>query len=138
MTDPRFTTVVYDTEELLNVVDIDEIGDVETLLMFLFARPVGVAEVWNPDREENSLDVVIQGNDEAVGFILDFPLSVVELARACGHAAEGIGPHEVVASHAHNAPQVTALDDDELVTALQSALGKVRLFNMMDDAGTSK
>lgn len=61
MTDTRFTTVVDDTEELLNVVDIDGIGDVETLLMFVFARPIGVEEVWNEDRDETSFEVVVQG-----------------------------------------------------------------------------
>lgn len=71
MTDTRFTTVVDDTEQLLDVVDIDDIGDVETLLMFFFARPVAVEEVWDADRDETSLEVVLQGNDEAISATFD-------------------------------------------------------------------
>ena len=40
--DPRFTTVYGDLDELLNLVDIDDVGDVETLLMFVFDRRIGV------------------------------------------------------------------------------------------------
>lgn len=132
MTDTRFTAVVDDTEELLNVVDIDDIGDVETLLMVLFARPVVVEEVWNLDRAETSLEVVIQGNDEAIGSTFDFPLSVIGLVRSCAHTANDLGPYGVDASQADDASHVAALDDDQLVTALQGALGKVRLFNLME------
>ena len=40
MTDTRFSTVFDSTADLLSGVDIDEVGDIETLLMFLFARPM--------------------------------------------------------------------------------------------------
>ena len=129
MTDTRFTTVVDDTEELLSVVDIDGIGDVETLLMFLFARPVGVEEVWNEDRDETSLEVVVQGNDEAIGSTFDFPLSIVDLVRSCAQTVDDCEAYGADDS----APNVRALAVDELITVLQGALGKVRLFNMMDD-----
>jgi hypothetical protein len=36
--DPRFTTNVDDLDELLSVVDVDNIDDVETLLMYLLER----------------------------------------------------------------------------------------------------
>ena len=133
MTDTRFTTVVDDTEELLNVVDIDGIGDVETLLMFLFARPIGVEEVWNEDRDETSLEVVVQGNDEAIGCTFEFPLSIVDLVRSCAQTVDDFEPYAADDSQTEGAPNVRALADDELITVLQGALGKVRLFNMMDD-----
>lgn len=129
MKDTRFTTVVDDTEELLSVVDIDGIGDVETLLMFLFARPVGIEEVWNEDRDETSLEVVVQGSVEAIGSTFDFPLSIVDLVRACAQTVDDFEPY----GPDDSAPNVRALADDELITVLQGALGKVRLFNMMDD-----
>lgn len=133
MTDTRFTTVVDDTEELLNVVDIDGIGDVETLLMFLFARPVGVEEVWNDDRDKTSLEVIVQGNNEAIGSTFDFPLSVIDLVRSCAQTVDDFEPYGADGSQTDDAPNVTALADDELITVLQGALGKGRLFNMMDD-----
>ena len=133
MTDTRFTTVVDDIEELLNVVDIDGVGDVETLLMFLFARPIGVEEVWNEDRDETSLEVVVQGNDEAIGCTFEFPLSIVDLVRSCAQTVDEFEPFGADDSQTEGAPNVRALADDELITVLQGALGKVRLFNMMDD-----
>lgn len=133
MTDTRFTMVVDDTEELLNVVDIDGIGDVETLLMFLFARPIGVEEVWNEDRDETSLEVIVQGNDEAIGCTFEFPLSIVDLVRSCAQTVNDFEPYGADHSQTEGAPNVRALADDELISVLQGALGKVRLFNMMDD-----
>ncbi|MCM3513836.1 hypothetical protein [Nocardioides sp. P86] len=132
MTDTRFTTVVDDTEGLLNVVDIDGIGDVETLLMFLFARPIGVEEVWNEDRDETSLEVVVQGSDEAIGSTFDFPLSVVELVRSCAQTVDDFEPY----GEDDSAPNLRLLAENELIAILQGALGKVRLFNMMDDGGS--
>lgn len=133
MTDARFTTVVDDTAELFNVVDIDGIGDVETLLMFLFARPIGVEEVWNENRDETSLEVVVQGNDVAIGCTFEFPLSIVDLVRSCAQTVDDFEPYGTEDSQTGCAPNVRALADDELITVLQGALGKVRLFNMMDD-----
>ena len=133
MTDTRFTTVVDDTEELLNVVDIDGVGDVETLLMFLFARPIGVEEVWNEDRDETSLEVVVQGNDEAIGCTFEFPLNIVDLVRSCAQTVDDFEPFGAADSQTEGAPNVRALADDELITVLQGALGKVRLFNVVDD-----
>lgn len=133
MTDTQFTTVVDDIEELLNVVDIDGVGDVETLLMFLFARPIGVEEVWNEDRDETSLEVVVQGNDEAIGCTLEFPLSIVDLVRSCAQTVDDFEPFRADDSQTEAAPNFRALADDELNTVLQGALGKVRLFNMMDE-----
>lgn len=138
VTDTRFTTVVDDPEQLLDVVDIDDIGDVETLLMFLFARPVGVEEVWDTDREETSLEVVLQGNDEAISSTFDFPLSVIELVRSCAHTVDDLGPYGDQVLQGDDGPDVTVLGDDGLITVLQGALGKVRIFNMIGDGELSK
>lgn len=53
MTDTRFETVFEDTDDLLGGVDVDEIGDVETLLMFLLRgqwwwRRCGTTKVSHP------------------------------------------------------------------------------------------
>lgn len=133
MTDARFTTDFDDLHDLLSLVDVDEVGDIETLLMFLFARPIVVEEVWDDDGVPTSLDVIVQGNDESIGSVYDFPMSVMELVRSCAEAAAELGPY------AWNDPtpseetqDVVAMGDAELITALQQALGAVRLFNLMD------
>ena len=98
MTDTRFETVYEDTDGLLDGVDVDEIGDVETLLMFLFARPVVVDEVWDDEGVTPSLEVIMQGNDEAIGSVYAFPLSIIELTRSCAETADGSAPTPETAS----------------------------------------
>lgn len=134
MTDTRFSTVVDDAESLLEVVDVDEVGDIETLLMFLFARPVHVAEVGDDDAAAAAaLEVVITGNDEAIGTAYEFPLSVISLARACAETVDELGVFTRDGfAEAEAPPDVSVMSDTELIAALQQALGQVRFFNMME------
>ena len=132
MTDTRFETVFEDTDDLLGGVDVDEIGDVETLLMFLFARPVVVEEVWDDEGVAPSLEVIMQGNDEAIGSVCAFPLSIIDLTRACAETVDELGPYTRDGVAAEETPDVSAMSDGELITALQQALGKVRVFNVLD------
>ncbi len=132
MTDPRFTTVFDGADDLLSVVDVDEVGDIETLLMFLFDRPVGVEEAWDDDGVATGLDVLVRGNAEDIGSVYEFPMSILELARACAQTADEIGPFARNGTAPAEAPSVLGMGDAELITALQQALGKVRLFNMME------
>jgi len=133
MADTRFTTIVNDADDLLSVIDVDVLGDVETLLMFLFARPIAVAEAWDGHAEEAALEVVVQGNDTAVGITFDFPLTMIELARSCASSVDELGPYSKEGFAMNDAEGILAMNDAELITALQQALGQVRLFNMMDD-----
>ena len=118
---------------MLSVVDVDEVGDIETLLMFLFARPVQVGEMYDDGAEATALEVVIAGNDESIGSAHEFPLSVMDLARACAETVEVLGAYTrdgfVLEEEA---PDVSSMDETELITALQRALGQVRFFNLMD------
>lgn len=133
MTDTRFTTVFDDLENMLSVVDVDEVGDIETLLMFLFARPIRVDEVWDDAGAATALEVVVKGNDESIGSAHEFPLSVMELARSCANTVEELGLYTQDGfALDEGAPDVLAMGDTELITALQHALGKVRLLDMMD------
>ena len=132
VTDTRFSTVLDGTADLLSSVDIDDVGDIETLLMFLFGRPIGVDEVWDDDGATSSLDVIVQGDDESIGSIYDFPLSVMELARSCAETVAEVGPYTRDQFAQEEPPDVSTMSDAELTTALQQALGMVRLFNMMD------
>ena len=132
MTDTRFSTVFNSTADLLSGVDIDDVGDIETLLMFLFARPMGVDEAWDNDGAASSLDVNVQGNDESIGFAYDFPMSVMELARSCADTVDELGPFTRDRFAQEESPDVSTMSDAELISALQQALGQVRVFNMMD------
>jgi hypothetical protein len=134
MTETRFVTVVDDLETMLSVVDVDEVGDIETLLMFLFVRPIRVDEVWDDEGAATALEVIVKGNEESVGSAYEFPMSVMELARSCAHTVEELGAYTQDGFALDEvATEVGAMGDAELVGALQEALGKVRIFNMMDD-----
>ena len=100
--------------------------------MVLFARPMGVDEVWDDDGATSSLDVNVQGNDENIGFIYNFPMSVMELARSCATTVDELGPFTRDPFGQEVPPDVSTMSDSELITALQQSLGQVRLFNMMD------
>ncbi|KAA1419191.1 hypothetical protein F0U44_12120 [Nocardioides humilatus] len=134
MTDTRFTTVCDDSEQLLAIVDIEGIGDIETLLMFLFGRPIGVAEGWCVEGGPESLEVTIDGNVEGVCFGIDFPMSLVQLVRSCAEDVSDLGPFRRDDVSGDEETDVASLSDDELITALQQSLGKVRIFNMLNAA----
>lgn len=131
MTDTRFETAFEDPDDLLSGVDVDEIGDVETLLMVLFARPVVVDEVSDGGGIP-SLEVIIHGNDGAIGSVYAFPLSIIELTRSCAETVDELGAYTRDGVAAEETLDVSAMSDGELITALQQALGKVRLFSMLD------
>jgi hypothetical protein len=132
MKDPRFATDFEDLETMLAVVDVDE-GDIETLLMFVFARPVQVGAVWDDEAGATTLEVIIAGNDGSTGYTHEFPLSVIDLARECAEIVEELGAYTSDRFASEWAgTDVSSMDETELITALQQALGKVRLFNMMD------
>jgi hypothetical protein len=132
MMDTRFWTVCDELDELITTVDIDGIGDIETLLMFLFARPVGVDYAWNEDAEFADLEITIPGNDQQVVSIQEFPLSLGQLVRSCAGTVADSGPYvDEAGAPAEESPDVLTLSDEELTTVLQQALGQVRLFKLM-------
>ncbi|CCH78208.1 hypothetical protein BN12_2620023 [Nostocoides japonicum T1-X7] len=134
MIDTRFTTVVEGVDDLLSVVDIEDIGDIETLLMVLFARPLRIDELWDDEGGPHSLEFIIHGNDATTRSVHEFPLSIIGLARSCAEMVDEVGPDSRGAAAADATPEVSAMNDDELIGALQQALGEVRLLTMMDDA----
>ena len=129
MSDARFTTVCDDVEHLLAAVDVDDIGDVETLLMFLFNRPVGVAEGSSLIDGPETIEFAIDGRDDGVCFGLEFPMSVVDLVRSCADDVADLGPY----SGDGDEPDVAGMSEAELLSALQLALGQVRIFNLMNE-----
>jgi hypothetical protein len=132
MRDTRFWTVCEELDELITTVDIDGIGDVETLLMFLLQRPVGVDCAWTEDGDVVGLEITITGTDQQVVFSQEFPMSAVQLVRSCAEIVADLGPYVADAAEpAEESPDVLALSDEELTTSLQQALGKVRVFKVM-------
>ena len=131
MTDSRFTNVADGIDDLLNLLDIDALDDIETLLMFLFYRPVGVDEAWD-DEGVVSLEVIVHGNDGSIGSVYDFPLSVMTLARSCAETVADLGPVSHDGATSAEPQDVLEMTDEELISALQQALGKLRIFSLMD------
>lgn len=132
-----YEAVCTDPESLLELLDVDVLDDVETLLMFLLARPVGLTEVWSDDGLP-SLEVIMQGNDEATRTRYDFPLSIIELVRACAEPANRLGAYTAGSVAGGEAPDISALCDGDLVAALQQALGMVRLYNILEEEEQSQ
>lgn len=61
-------------------------------------------------------------------------MSMIALARACGELVDEFGPNagdDFVLGD--EVPDVSAMSDAELVGALHHALGKTRLFIMIED-----
>ncbi len=133
MTDTRFETDFEDTNHLLGLVDVDGVDDIETLLMFLFARPVVVDELWDDEGVIPSLEVIIHGNDDAIGSVFGFPLSIIELTRSCAETVVELGPYTRDGVAAEEALDISAMSDGDLITALKRALGKVRIFNLIEE-----
>lgn len=134
MTDTRFTRVCDDLEELLDVVDLDDVDDLDTLVMALLDRPVSVTEGWDDEQDLPALDIRVHGGELSIGVLEPFPLSVLELARSSGELAREVGPYLPAGEPPIHGNDVLLLNDDELIDALKRALGRVRLFNLLDDA----
>lgn len=130
MTDSRFTTPFESSEELLNIVDIDDLDDLETMLMFLFDRPISVAEVW--EEQGGALEVGVLTDDGGIGTIHEYPFSVLDVVSACGDLVDELGPYTGEGSSGRE-PPVTDMTEPELLAAMQSALGKVRIFNILHE-----
>ena len=55
----------------------------------------------------------------------------MEVARSGASTADELGPYDRGDITGGEPPDVLAMSDDELITGLQQALGKVRLANML-------
>ncbi|KRA37911.1 MULTISPECIES: hypothetical protein [unclassified Nocardioides] len=121
-------------DDLLGVVDVDELGDIETFLMFLLERPVRVESAWDDEGIESALDVHVRGDEWSMSSAYDFPLSLIELARSCAETAVELGPFTGSGASPSTEPcDLVAMSDADLIAEMQGALGKVRIFNLMED-----
>lgn len=133
MSDSRFTTPATDADHLLTLLDLDEIADVETLLMSLYARPIEVRPVWDDAHEVDTLEVIVHNHPLSYGSYLEWPVTVQEIAREYAYTIAAVGPYEREDGEPSEEPDVLAMDDDELTDALRYSLGDVRLFNLLAD-----
>lgn len=129
MTDARFSTNFTDLDELLVGLDIDDVADLENLLMILLARPIELDHVVENDVA--SLEIIVHGNEIAVGSLVDFPVSVVEVVRSGASTADELGPYSRDGFITDGPLDLLAMSEAELLTELQQALGKVRLANLI-------
>lgn len=132
MKDSRFTTVFTDAAHLIDGMDIDDIGDLETMLMFLLTRPVTVT-LDEEDGDAGSVQVTVWGETVGYGSITEFPTTVVELALDGARLAVEGGPYDGRASTVQAGADVLRMSDDDLITALRRALGMVRVFTAHED-----
>lgn len=134
MMDSRFTTAFKDEKELLEGMDVDDIDDVETLLMFLLSRPVSVEMASEEgDGDIDPILVTVWGERLGRGTIHTFPMTVVDLALNGARLAVEVGPYDGRPSTVKVGSEVLGMSKDELGDALQRALGMVRLFNARED-----
>ena len=93
----------------------------------MFNRPISVQPLdWvDDDDDEGSLEVTVWAGDTGHVAGRAFPMTGVDLVRACASVVDELGPADGQAS-------LLAMGDDDLVVALQRALGNVRLFNLLD------
>ena len=135
MEDNRFTMVAGDLDGLLGVMDLDDVADVETLLIILFNRPISVQPLdWvDDDDDEGSLEVTVWAGDTGHVAGRAFPMTGVDLVRACAAVVDELGSVDGDdVDPADGQASLQAMGDDDLVVALQRALGNVRLFNILD------
>ena len=135
MEDNRFTMVAGDLDGLLGVMDLDDVADIETLLIILFNRPISVQPLdWvDDDDDEGSLEVTVWAGDTGHVAGRAFPMTGVDLVRACASVVDELGPVDGDdVDPADGQASLLAMGDDDLVVALQRALGNVRLFNLLN------
>lgn len=134
MTDSRFWNEVGSTAELLDGIDLDDMGDLETLLMIVLDRPITVREVASEAGAPSALEVIVHGDPYSTGTVHEFPVSVTELVRAAAETAREMGPY-APDSGEPDSTTLAEIGDLELTGALQRALGQVRIHNLMYDDG---
>ena len=141
MEDNRFTMVAGDLDGLLGVMDLDDVADIETFLIILFNRPISVQPLDWVDDDEGSLEVTVWAGDTGHVAGRAFPMTGVDLVRACASVVDELGPVDGDdvdpadgddVDPADGQASLLAMGDDDLVVALQRALGNVRLFNLLD------
>jgi len=133
MGDNRFTMVAGDLDALLGVMELDDVSDVETLLIILFNRPISVEPLDWVDDDDGSLEVTVWAGDTGPLASRAFPMTGVDLVRACASVVDELGPVDGDdVDPADGQASLLAMGDDDLVVALQRALGNVRLFNLLD------
>lgn len=141
MTDTRFTTVAQDMDEFISTLDIDDVADLETLLIVLFGRSITVEETVD---DESSFEVIMWNDTMGIGSTYAFPMSMVDLALGCAQTLSDLRSTEDEDEDGSDVgedsdePDLEVMDEGDLITTLQRALGQVRLFNMLhadDESG---
>lgn len=132
--------------ELLEIVDVDDLGDIASLFTILLDRPVEVSEWWDDepdlpdDLREPALEVLVHGDDGGIGGHFTFPVNLLEMAWSAGENAGYLGAYRWEDDDAgrDEGIDLTALSEEELIAALQQALGRVRLLALMDQGGDAE
>jgi hypothetical protein len=98
----------------------------------LFGRAIGVRAVEDDVDCAAALEVIVWDDDLGVGTQYPFPMSVLDLTRQFAATVAELAPitdDDVETSE--RSPDILAMDEPELITTLQLALGQVRIYNML-------
>jgi hypothetical protein len=134
-------TVAEDMDELIEALDVDDVADLETLLIVLFGCPVTVDETPGDDDDDAdddgaAFEVIVWNDTMGIGTRYAFPMSVVDLTLGCAQTVSDMRSTEDDDSDEDSdedsdLPDLLVMEEGELITTLQRALGHVRLFNML-------
>lgn len=131
--DARFSTECADLQKLLDTVNVDSLGDIETFLMFLFDRPVGV-EHLEDDEGEGAIEIRLWDDHGDVEGTSRFPVSLEMLVLLCAANDDRLGPYtKTGTAHPRGSQSLSTMTAPELTGAMTDALGKMRIFNLMNE-----
>lgn len=132
MRDPRFTTVCVEPDQLLAAVDVDDLEDLDTFLMFLLHRPVGLLHL--EDERGDAIEVRLWDDHSDLDGTLRFPLSLLDLVLLCAEQDDHLGPYTKAGTdHPEGRTRWGGMTDSERERAMLDALGKVRIFNLLNE-----
>ena len=132
MRDPRFTTVCDDPQQLFDTVDVDDLEDLEIFLMFLFHRPVGLLHL--EDETGDAIEVRLWDDHGDLDRTVRFPMTLEDLVAVCADADDRLGPYTKATPGNPQAHATWAgMSEEERAAALLDALGKMRIFNLLNE-----
>lgn len=134
MIDTRFTTTTDSPESLVGLVGLVDIDAFETMLMFLFDRPV-TARIPPEYDAGTAIEVIVHGVDCSIGTVCESPFSVLDVVDACADSADLLGRYprlgDTDGAGAGTVPPVSAMSESERIAALRHALGKTHLVALI-------
>lgn len=136
VSDPVFSPRSSGLNELIEQIDVDSVGDIEVMLMYLLGYRVELVEHELGDEDDGAelVPVLYSESGHGVGSPEEYPLNMLYLVRAACSSEELLLCQDDVELTEHTAAQrLAGMNDDELIAALYDALGFLRVFLLAED-----